>query len=171
MGAAGSGSTIDPFALAFTNNLYMINNPGGLGGGGAGTMATYVASMEFQELAGKLFGRELMYDFNPATRQIRFHRKFGATETILLHVWNAKPEEVIIADIYARPWIRDYSVAALKWFIGEARSKFASIAGPQGGASLNGEAMKSEAKEEMLRLDEELKNNVDGNMGYGFTIG
>jgi GTPase involved in cell partitioning and DNA repair len=36
--------------------------------------------------------------------------------------------------------------------IGEAREKFSTIAGPQGGGSLNGAAMKAEAKTEMDSL-------------------
>jgi hypothetical protein len=43
-------------------------------------------------------------------------------------------------------WIRDYMVANCKMIIGEAREKFGTIAGPQGGGSLNGAAMKAEAQ-------------------------
>ena len=55
--------------------------------------------------------------------------------------------------------------------LGEARSKFATIAGPQGGSTLNGDALKAEAQAEMEKLEEELKLNVAGGVGYGFTIG
>ena len=56
---AGGGSAIDPFSLAFTNNLYMIGNPGGLGGGGTGFLALYELSSSFQKLAGRMFGQDL----------------------------------------------------------------------------------------------------------------
>lgn len=171
----GSGGTsIDPFSLAFTNNLYMINNPGGMGSGGTGFLATYDFAMQFQELAGMMFGREVIFNWNPTTHRIRFHRKFGAVETVLLHVYNQKPEEIIINDVNSKPWIRDYSIAQAKMMIGQARSKFSQIAGPQGGASLNGEALLSEAKEDIERLDKELELLIDnggGFGGYGFTIG
>jgi hypothetical protein len=55
--------------------------------------------------------------------------------------------------------------------MGEARSKFSTIAGPQGGFSMNGDAMKAEAKTEMERLEVELNNLVDQNIGYPFIIG
>jgi len=42
--------------------------------------------------------------------------------------------------------------------LGEARSKFNTIAGPQGGTSLNGDALKNEALAEMERLEIEVKN-------------
>ena len=55
--------------------------------------------------------------------------------------------------------------------IGEAREKFSTIAGPQGGGALNGAAMKSEAKVEMDSLLEQLKMYVDGSQPLTFVIG
>jgi GTPase involved in cell partitioning and DNA repair len=55
--------------------------------------------------------------------------------------------------------------------IGEAREKFASIAGPQGGGSLNGAAMKAEAKESMTDLIEQLKMYVDASQPLTWVIG
>ena len=55
--------------------------------------------------------------------------------------------------------------------LGEARSKFATIAGPQGGTSLNGSDLKSEAQSEMDKLEQEVSMAVAGGNGYGFLIG
>jgi GTPase involved in cell partitioning and DNA repair len=55
--------------------------------------------------------------------------------------------------------------------IGEAREKFAQIAGPQGGSSLNGTAIKAEAKEMITALETELMQQVTGGQGYTFIIG
>ena len=55
--------------------------------------------------------------------------------------------------------------------LGEARSKFATIAGPQGGSTLNGDSLKSEAQAEMEKLDQEVSTQMAGGVGYGFTIG
>jgi hypothetical protein len=55
--------------------------------------------------------------------------------------------------------------------LGEAYSKFSTIAGPQGGGSLNGDALKADAKEMFITLEEEIKNQIDSNMGYGFLLG
>jgi hypothetical protein len=173
LGSSG-GTAIDPFSLAFTNNLYMINNPGGMSTGGSGFLATYDLAMGFQELAGRMFGREVIFNWNPSNHRIQFHRKFGSVETILLHVYNMKPDEMIINDVNAKPWVRDYSIAHTMLMIGQARSKFSQIAGPQGGSSLNGDALIAEAKAEIERLDKELEMLIDnggGQGGYGFTIG
>lgn len=173
LGSSG-GTAIDPFSLAFTNNLYMINNPGGMSTGGTGFLATYDFAMGFQEMAGRMFGREVIFNWNPTTHRIQFHRKFGSTEVIMLWVYNMKPDEIIINDVNSKPWIRDAAIAHAKVIIGEARSKFSQIAGPQGGSQLNGEQMKNEGKDDLERLDEELKMLVDnggGMGGYGFTVG
>lgn len=171
IGGAGGGASIDPFSLSFTNNIYMIQNPGGLGGGGSGMLATYDLAMQFQSLAGRMFGREVMYTWNPSTKKLKLERRFSATEQIAVHVFNAKPDAVILGDVNARPWMRDYTVAMCKQILGEARGKFQSIAGPQGGITLNGEALKTEASAEFERLDKELELMIDQHMGMPFVIG
>jgi hypothetical protein len=55
--------------------------------------------------------------------------------------------------------------------IGEAREKFASIAGPQGGTSLNGAAMKAEGQAALDRCLEDLKLYVDASQPLTFVIG
>ena len=55
--------------------------------------------------------------------------------------------------------------------LGEAREKFATIAGPQGGTSLNGSQLKSEATVELEKLEKEVSTAVSGGVGYGFAIG
>jgi hypothetical protein len=62
-------------------------------------------------------------------------------------------------------------VANCKMIIGEAREKFGTIAGPQGGGTLNGAAMKSEAQVLMDKLLEDLKNYVDGSEPLYWVIG
>jgi hypothetical protein len=73
--------------------------------------------------------------------------------------------------VYAQQWIKDYTLATSKFMLGQAREKFASIAGPQGGTALNGSAMKSEAQAEIDKLEQELATQVAGGRGYTFIIG
>jgi hypothetical protein len=171
VGGTSGGAAIDPFSLAFTNNIYMIQNPGALGSTGSGMLATYDLAMQFQSLVGRMFGREVMYIWDPATKTLTLERKFSSVEQIVLHAYNTRPENVILVDPYGRPWLRDYTLAWCKQMLGEARSKFSTIAGPQGGFSLNGEVMKTEAKAEMERLETELLNFVDQHIGMPFVVG
>ena len=68
-------------------------------------------------------------------------------------------------------WIKDYSLANCKIMLGQAREKFASIAGPQGGTALNGAALKSEGTADIERLTTELVNLVPGGQGYTWITG
>jgi len=90
---------------------------------------------------------------------------------VLLWTYNLKPEIQLLADFQIQQWIRDYMVAVSKMIIGEAREKFGTIAGPNGGGTLNGTAMKSEAKAEMDSLITQLVNYVDGSQPLTFVIG
>jgi hypothetical protein len=168
---AGGGSAIDPFSLAFTNNLYMIGNPGGLGGGGTGFLALYEMATSFQKLAGRMFGQDLMFTWNRSSHRIMLHRRIQAVEEVCLHVYNLKPLDQLLADTLSRPWIRDYTIAQCKLMMAEAFSRFSNIGGPQGGFTLNGDQLKQEAKEELERLENELKAFTDNTGGMPFIIG
>lgn len=171
-GTPGSGASFDPFAQAFTNQLYMLQNTGGMGVGGVGYLATYDLAYQFQNVVGRLFGRDLMYTWDAATRRLTLHRKITATESVCLHIYNTRPEEILLADPYARPWLRDYSAAMCKMMLAEAYQRFGQLAGPQGGVSLNGDALKADASAEFERLENELKDFIDSADGaWAFTFG
>ena len=55
--------------------------------------------------------------------------------------------------------------------LGEARSKFATIAGPQGGTSLNGDQLKAEGTQELEKLELSMNNNEVGQTPMSFIIG
>jgi hypothetical protein len=92
-------------------------------------------------------------------------------ETVMLWIFNKKPDSMIFNDERIFPWIQDYALALAKEMLGQAREKFAQIAGPQGGTQLNGAALKTEAKAEMEALEEELKRFIDGSQPYTWVIG
>jgi hypothetical protein len=92
-------------------------------------------------------------------------------ETVLLWLYNKKPDSMIFNDDRIYPWIADYALATAKDMLGQAREKFAQIAGPQGGTQLNGAALKAEAKVEMEALEDELKRFIDGSNPYTWITG
>jgi GTPase involved in cell partitioning and DNA repair len=58
--------------------------------------------------------------------------------------------------------------------LAQAREKFSQIAGPQGGGSLNGSALKAEATAELEALEKEVATGVPSGAnagGYSFLIG
>ena len=158
-------SNFDPFAQA-SLNVYLMNF------NVAGGLATYDFYSQYVELAARMFGGYMNYTYNSVTKKIQLIRDpKGTGENVLLWCYNLKPEVNLLQDFQIQQWIKDYMVANCKMIIGEAREKFASIAGPQGGGSLNGTAMKTEAKESITALEEQLKNYVDASQPLTWVIG
>ena len=158
-------SSFDPFSSA-TLNVYLLNYSY------AGGLATYDMYTQYVEMAARMFGGYMNYTFNPVTKQLSLVRDPKASgEQILLWTYNLKPEILLLQDNAMKQWLRDYTFAASKMIIGEAREKFASIAGPQGGTALNGSALKSEAQAEMDRLIDELATYTDHSQPLTWVIG
>lgn len=163
---SGQGGTIfEPFNLAYTNTyLLSSSNMGGL--------LTYELFAQYQEMVGRMFGSFIEFKWNSQTKHLTLlQRPRNSDEELMLYTYNYRPDISILNDVYAGQWIKDYTLANCKLMLGQAREKFASIAGPQGGTALNGSAMKSEAQAEMDKLEQELMTQVAGGRGYTFIIG
>lgn len=166
MSNGGQGSSFDPFGAA-TLNVYLLNFNGAAGG-----LATYDFYQQYVELAARMFGGYINYTFNPVTKKLQLIRDpKGTGEVVLLWTYNLKPEIILLSDFQISQWIKDYMVGASKYIIGEAREKFGTIAGPQGGGTLNGAAMKSEGQAMMDKCIEDLKLYVDGSQPLTLVIG
>jgi hypothetical protein len=150
-----SASSFDPFSSAILNTYLLNYNY-------AGGLATYDFYAGYIELAARMFGGYVIFTFNPVTKQIQFVRDFkGTGEKLLLWCDNLKPEITLLQDPSIGNWITSWTLCQCKAIIGEAREKYGSIAGPGGGTTLNGTAMKNEAKEGFAELIDELKRYVD----------
>lgn len=158
-------SNFDPFAQA-SLQVYLMNF------NVAGGLATYDFYSQYTELAARMFGGYFNYTFNPVTKKLQLMRDPKNTgEAVLIWTYNLKPEINLLSDHQIQQWLKDYMVANCKMIIGEAREKFATIAGPQGGGSLNGAAMKAEAQTQMDALIGQLVNYVDGSQPLTWVIG
>jgi hypothetical protein len=158
-------SNFDPFSQA-SLNVYLMNF------NVAGGLATYDFYSQYVELAGRMFGAYINYTWNPVTKKLQIVRDpKGTGENVLLWTYNLKPEFNLLQDFQISQWIRDYMVASCKMMVGEAREKYQQIAGPQGGSSLNGTAMKSEAQTQIDALMLQLVNYMDGSQPLSFIIG
>jgi len=163
-GGGDGGSIFEPFNLAYTNAyLLSSSNMGGL--------ATYDMFSQYQELVGRMFGSFIEFKWNSTTKKLTLLQRPRGNETLLLYCYNYRPDEQIMNDYLAQQWIKDYTLASCKYMLGEAREKFATIAGPGGGTSLNGQSLKSEAQQEMEKLEQEVSQQIPGGVGYSFLIG
>jgi hypothetical protein len=127
-----------------------------------GGLATYYAFASYQKQVGKMFGSEINFTFSKTSKVLTLMQRPRSGEEVLIWMYNQRPEFDLIADPYAGQWIKDYTLAACKVMLGEAREKFNQIASPQGGTALNGTALKAEGKAEMEQLEMDLINYKEG---------
>jgi len=163
-GGGQGGTLFEPFNLAYSNTyLLTATNMGGL--------ATYYAFASYQKQVGKMFGSEINFTFNRTTKKLVVMQRPRSEEEVLLWIYNNRPDFNLLQDQFAGQWLKDYSLATCKVMLGEAREKFAQIASPQGGTSLNGTALKNEGKAELEVLEQDLINYKEGGTPLTFVIG
>ena len=163
-GGGDGGTLFEPFNMAYTNTYLLSSTQ-------MGGLATYDMFSQYQELVGRMFGSFIEFKWSTTSKKLTLLQRPRAEETLMLYAYNYRPDLELLSDYLAVQWIKDYTLAACKFMLGEARSKFATIAGPQGGSSLNGDTLKSEAQAEMEKLEQEVSQGVAGGNGYGFLIG
>lgn len=163
-GGGDGGTLFEPFNMAYTNSYLLAStNMGGL--------ATYNAFAQYQELVGRMFGSFIEFKWNNTTKELTLLQRPRAEEELLLYAYNFRPDSELLNDYLANKWIKNYTLSISKYMLGEARSKFATIAGPQGGTSLNGDSLKQEAVSELEKLEQDLYNLVDSQMPMTWVIG
>lgn len=164
-GIGAGGTLFEPFNLAYTNTYLM-------SGSMMGGLATYDAFAGYQKLVGRMFGSYIEFLWKPTSHILDIlQRPFAQGEQILVQSYNFRPDWVLLQDIYAKQWLRDYTLAVCKLMLGEARSKFGSIAGPGSPITLNGSALISAATAELEKLDKEVADLTAGGTGYYFITG
>ena len=164
-GNGAGGTLFEPFNLAYTNTYL-------LSGSMMGGLATYELFAGYQKLVGRMFGSFMEFKWKPTSHILTIlQRPFAQGEQVLLRCHNYRPDYVLLTDIYAKQWLYDYTLAVCKLMLGEARSKFGSIAGPGSPITLNGAALQSQGKEELVALDKEIENLVSGGSPMTFVIG
>jgi hypothetical protein len=163
-GGGDGGTLFEPFNLAYSNTyLLSTSNMGGL--------ATYYMFSSYQKEVGKMFGSYIVFNWNPTTKKLTISQRPRGQESVLIWMYNYRPDFQLLEDTYAAIWIKDYALANAKIMLGEAREKFATIASPQGGTQLNGAALKGEGTAMIEKLELELINNFDNQVPLTFTRG
>jgi len=165
-GLGAGGTLFEPFNLAYTNS-YLLT------GSMMGGLATYEMFAGYQKLVGRMFGAYIEFKWRQSNHILTIlQRPFAQGEQVLLRTHNYRPDFVLLQDIYAKQWLYDYTLAVCKLMLGEARSKFASIAGPGGsGIQLNGTALMTAGNTEIEKLEKEINDMVPGGTPLTFVIG
>ena len=165
-GNGAGGTLFEPFNLAYTNT-YMMS------GSMMGGLATYEMFAGYQKLVGRMFGSYIEFNWKQQNHTLTIlQRPFANGEQLLIQTYNHRPDFVLLTDIYSKQWLYDYTLATCKMMLGEARSLFASIAGPTGGGiTMNGNDLKTAAKEEIEKLEKEIGDLVGGGLPLYFILG
>lgn len=163
-GLGSNFNDFEPFEAQFLNSFLLHS-------GRAGGLAVYDALAQHRELLGRMFGAELNFTWNNATKNLFIHRRLRANDDCYVHVYQYRPEENLFNDTYAAPWIKDYALAQSKMILAEGRGKFATMVGPQGGTTLNYEMLRADAAAAIEKLEIELTRYSEGGEGLGFIIG
>lgn len=162
--STGVGNEFEPFAAQYLNT-YLLQS------GRAGGLAVYDALAQQHELLGRIFGAEYTFTWNRTKHLLRIHRRPKMAATLYMHCYKYRDDDDLMADRYAYPWLEDYSLATAKLMLAEGRGKYATIAGPQGGTTLNGDQLKADAQQELLQLEEDIKLFKEGGTPLGIIIG
>jgi hypothetical protein len=160
------GVEFEPFGAQYINTYL-----GPMASGSGGSLATYDFLAQHLELLGLMFGYEFQFTWSRTKKLLTLHRRPRGETVVFLHAYVYRDEEDLFEDYSCYPWIKDYALAQSKLMLGEARGKYATYAGPQGGTTLNGEQLKADALNELAQLEEDLKLYRDGAAGMGIIIG
>ncbi len=162
--SSGTGNDIEPFQAAYLNTYLLASH-------GAGGLQLFDFMHQYRETMGRLFGAEMLFTWRPQDSRLILQRRIKRDDTAILHCFNHRPDENLLLDTYAGPWIKDYAFAHARLMLAEARGKFTQIAGPQGGTTMNADQLRTDAQAELDKLEQELTLYNDGSAGLGFVIG
>lgn len=165
LGVSTSGFEFDPFNTMYLSNMLLQSSTNFSG------LMNYELYADRRELIARMFGAYMTFTWNAGDRKLFLHRRVRGEDEVYLWCYVQRDDEDLLNDTFAGNWLKDYAFAQAKFLLGEARSKFATIAGPGGGTTLNGDALKSEAAADMEKLEDDLKTYVDGSTPLGFVIG
>ena len=165
IGISGTGVDFEPFNTMYLSNMLLQSNTNFSG------LLNYELYADRRELLARMFGGYCTFTWNLNDHKLFIHRKFKVDDEVYLWAFVEKSDDDLLNDVYGSPWIKDYAFAQAKFILGEARSKFNTIAGPQGGTSLNGDNLKSEAAADIEKLERDLDLYTDGSDPMGFIIG
>jgi hypothetical protein len=164
-GSNDQSNSFEPFEAGWLNT-YLLSS------GQTGGLLSYELFTGYQDLTARMFGGYLNFTFNIVTKKLTLIRKpEGSGEIVLMQTYNLKPEVHLLSDYRIKAWLKECTYSYAKAILGEGRSKFAQIAGPQGGSNLNGSELKQEAFAEIQTHIEAITNYTTGETPLGMFFG
>jgi hypothetical protein len=117
----------------------------------------------------RLFAGNLLFTWDEASRQLMIHRRIqAAQERVVLEVVLERTKQELFTDRWCQQWIQGFALAQLKQTLGYIRTKYSTVSGPNGGLTLNGDALLAEAQSDFQELNRQLLDYEVGNGGINF---
>lgn len=126
---------------------------------------------QLSETFEKIFAANLLYTWDEASRVLNILRNIPRNEHVVLECTIERTEQELLLDRWCKQWLQGWAVAEIKETLGLIRSKFSSVPGPNGGLTLNGDLLMSEARMDFEDLSRQILDYEVGNSGVAFFIG
>lgn len=124
---------------------------------------------QLSESFEKIFAGNLSFTWDEASRQLTILRSISnKEERVVLEVVMERTEQELLVDRWAKQWLQGWAMAELKSMLGMVRSKYSTVAGPNGGLSLNGDALIADAESDFTDLLRQISDFEVGNGGVNF---
>lgn len=123
---------------------------------------------QLSETFEKIFAGNLVYTWDEATRIMMIHRNIARAERVVIECVLERTEQELLLDRWCKQWLQGWALAEIKEMLGMIRSKYSAVSGPNGGLSLNGDMLLSEARQDFEELNRQLNDYEVGNGGIGF---
>jgi len=148
------------YAQAFFNQLYQGSN--------VDVLSIHLMN-QLSETYEKIFAGNLMFTWDEASRQLTVLRRINqAQERVVLEVVMERTEQELMLDRWCKQWIQGWAQSELWEMLGEARSKYGTLPGANGGITLNGEALLTRSAEQQTELKRQITDLEVGNGGVNW---
>lgn len=162
-----SDNQLDPFTMMYHNN-FMAAATNSTAYGSIGVI--HMQHMHIN-LLSQMMANEVQYTYDNSSKHVTILKRIARDELLIFQCELERSLEELLNDHNISPWLIQYATARLKVILGMSYSKFQTLAGPNGGITLGGSELRQEGKEELEKLEEQLKNFSTQTKGMPFTVG
>ena len=161
----GASGFFYPGATSFSSAYGSSGGQGTRPAGGGIDLVSYEIGLQYLETLRQNYTIKIATQFLEQKRTVRLTPTPSANGLLALSVWSRVYDEYL----YDNLWVKQYALAEAKKQIGYNTKKYTGITFP-GGGSIDGDFYLSEGKEEIAKLEQEIKDNMY-NYPPGFYVG
>lgn len=148
------------YAQAFFNQLYQGSN--------VDVISIHLMN-QLSETYERIFAGNLTFVWDEPSRQLTILRRINvAEERVILEVASERSEQELLYDRWCKQWLQAWAQSEVMEMLGEIRSKYGTLPGPNGGITLNGPELLSRSAELQTELLRQIADYEVGNGGVSF---